>query len=76
MTISKPKASTRVSSKKNPPQSITEIKRYGHGRSAAAGRRLEKASRGKLHTGQPGQVITRSDRRYIVAVDGSFRGEA
>ena len=46
---------------------------YGHGRSAAAARRLAKANRALMHTGQPGQTITMSDRSYVVASDGSFR---
>lgn len=45
---------------------------YGHGRSAAAARRLAKKNR-VTHTGQPGQTVEMSNRSYFVAADGSFR---
>ena len=47
---------------------------YCQGTSMAACRRYEKRTRGKLHTGQPGQVIKMCrNREYVVWPDGSFR---
>jgi hypothetical protein len=74
VTISKPQPPKRGTSKQKAAQPATkESLQYGHGRSAAAGRRRAKANRGKVYHGEPWAVIEMSDRRYVVAADGSFR---
>jgi hypothetical protein len=56
-------------------QTIAEQKRFGNGKSKAAGRRrvARAHNEARIHSGKPGDTVEIGDCQYRVAADGSFR---